>query len=250
MKSILFFFLAFLNLSLNAQINVNVNFNDGVFPAGWVNIGNQYQVGTNTNGCGDTSGLFLPNATNQWSWRTNQNVSNGGQITISIKYRVIGTGTGTIDIFPYSEPYINNLATQITTSAPTNGCINLQYIIPAGIVSNGTQFVFGMTTRNFQGVAGRTVSYDDLVITQATLSLDDENLLNKGIKLLPNPVEHRLSIQAQNNIEKVEIYSLSGQLIYQSKNTENYLSDLMSGVYIVKITDEFLNVTTDKLIKK
>ncbi len=61
----------------------------------------------------------------------------------------------------------------------------------------------------------------------------------KQLSLFPNPVRSTFSISVNDKIEKVLLYSLSGQLVrtysaFDVNNTTN-VSDLPSGIYIVKI---------------
>lgn len=68
------------------------------------------------------------------------------------------------------------------------------------------------------------------------------------IGLYPNPVKDQLTIKTNDKIEKVEIYSQTGQLVKTADSKEINTSTLPKGNYILKIkTDK--STVTEKLIK-
>ncbi len=73
----------------------------------------------------------------------------------------------------------------------------------------------------------------------------------QNITLYPNPSQKYFNINLPT--KQVQIISLAGQLIktFEPKNeNDNYpISDLQNGIYIVKITDNNNNTSTQKLIK-
>ncbi len=78
----------------------------------------------------------------------------------------------------------------------------------------------------------------------ATLDL----LSNKNI-IYPNPVKEKFIINTNDKIEKVEIYSQTGQLLKTEKSKEINISNLPKGNYLVKIKTDKDNVT-QKIIKE
>lgn len=84
--------------------------------------------------------------------------------------------------------------------------------------------------------------------------LNDTNFqLNESVSLYPNPANESFSINVATT--KVEIYSITGQLVkrYENDFTEEStfsISDLNKGVYVVKATDSFNREKTMKLIKQ
>lgn len=72
----------------------------------------------------------------------------------------------------------------------------------------------------------------------------------KDIKVFPNPSNHTLHIQ-HPDFQKVEIYDLQGRLIKESSHTENSVSEVNSGKYLLKIKGKKSNkVTYKSFIKK
>lgn len=72
---------------------------------------------------------------------------------------------------------------------------------------------------------------------------------SKIISLYPNPVKVNFTIDTNNKIEQVEIYSINGQLLKAVKSKKINISDLPKGNYLVKIkTDR--EIITQKIIKE
>jgi glycosidase len=87
---------------------------------------------------------------------------------------------------------------------------------------------------------------------QTALGMDDFNAMD-FVALAPNPAADYFTINA--NVEKVEIFSITGQLVKSFKGVqfEEYqydVADLNKGVYLVKATDENNHSKTMKLIKQ
>ena len=82
----------------------------------------------------------------------------------------------------------------------------------------------------------------------STLSSQDFETLN--VRFYPNPVSTRLSIEAKGvTISEVSIYDLTGKLVKTSQNTQINVSELSSGAYIIRLTDDSGRVMARKLIK-
>lgn len=85
----------------------------------------------------------------------------------------------------------------------------------------------------------------------ATLSNDVFDL-SDSVTLFPNPSDDYFSINT--NTSKVEVYSISGQLVKtfgaQRIDSRFDVTDLKAGVYLVKITDSNNRLKTTRLIKQ
>jgi len=87
---------------------------------------------------------------------------------------------------------------------------------------------------------------------QTALGVDDFNPM-EFVSLVPNPASNYFTINANN--AKVEIYSITGQLVktFNEGELEDYqydISDLNRGVYLVKATNDTNHSKTMKLIKQ
>lgn len=83
-----------------------------------------------------------------------------------------------------------------------------------------------------------------------TLSGTDFNYNNLKVTLYPNPVQDILNVETDLEIASVEIYNLHGQKVVQSNQKVVMVSDLASGIYLVKIEDVNKNVSTKKIVIK
>ncbi len=84
-----------------------------------------------------------------------------------------------------------------------------------------------------------------------TLGIDEFNKNN--FVIYPNPTDGKISIYAQNTeISSVEIYDSLGKKVFESKSTisEIVISNLKTGIYFCKITDNNNNIKYQKIIKR
>jgi hypothetical protein len=93
-------------------------------------------------------------------------------------------------------------------------------------------------------------------VLTSPLSIEEETLAMK-ITASPNPVDDLLTVKFQNNYQlhtsNVSIYSITGQLVYNSQQQIQHnstvtidVSNLTSGLYFLKITSE----NTETIVKK
>ncbi|MBK85708.1 MAG: hypothetical protein CMC86_00720 [Flavobacteriaceae bacterium] len=92
------------------------------------------------------------------------------------------------------------------------------------------------------------IGYSSLTLNGEALSLQDFN--SALIKIHPNPATNVLTISGLDNITSIRVYSVLGRLEKEVFN--NYqidISDLASGLYIIKVSD-VRNTLTKKIIKQ
>lgn len=80
------------------------------------------------------------------------------------------------------------------------------------------------------------------------LSNNDFQAKNLKFSLYPNPSTNIVNIEIATQIKSVEIYSLQGQKVLSADNKEINISNLASGMYIVKVQDLSGSFATKKLI--
>ena len=102
------------------------------------------------------------------------------------------------------------------------------------------------------GADSGIILYDNVMFyDQSTASSNTNNI--SGLKLYPNPVTgNMLNITSDNNYEKlVAIYDVLGKQVVNTvtKNGTVNVSNLNSGVYIVKITEEGKTATRKLVVK-
>jgi hypothetical protein len=82
----------------------------------------------------------------------------------------------------------------------------------------------------------------------ALLGTSNFQTKNLKAKIYPNPTSDNFSIEMNNEIKSVEIYSLQGQKVLSSKDKNVNVSNLSKGIYLVKIEDVENAIATQKLI--
>ncbi|MEW4925215.1 spondin domain-containing protein [Algibacter sp. 2305UL17-15] len=104
-------------------------------------------------------------------------------------------------------------------------------------------------------INGNRMATITFTYNSSTLSTNSQNNI-ENIKIFPNPVQDKLAVSnlKNSNIESLEIYSILGKLtksILVNKginNLEVNVSDLNSGMYLLKLVNEEDNSETRKLI--
>ena len=81
------------------------------------------------------------------------------------------------------------------------------------------------------------------------LGINDEVLQTSELSIFPNPVKNRITIDTNLNLEKAELYSISGKLIGIYNNKTIDLSGFSSGLILLKIYTNS-KVITKKIVKK
>lgn len=80
------------------------------------------------------------------------------------------------------------------------------------------------------------------------------NSMQSEVEIYPNPFTDWINIDIKNKIEKVEIFNFIGKKIMEQNldlsNQKIILSELKSGIYFLKITDENRRIQTITIVKK
>jgi hypothetical protein len=122
---------------------------------------------------------------------------------------------------------------------------NFTLNIPSTAVAGATKLRVIMIKNNsgtFNGCAtgflGETEDYN-VVISSPSAKLVATSTLSKNsnkVILYPNPTQSAFEIQTDVSIEKVEVYSLQGQLVKSFEAQNRYdITDLSKGMYLVKV---------------
>ena len=120
--------------------------------------------------------------------------------------------------------------------------VNLKYAIAGGTAPSS----YAMTV-DFGG--GTTCSYDaagDLTV------LSSKDVAKIKVTVGPNPTRDflKLSLDQSNSLERINIFSISGKLVFESPGkTEVNVSSLANGIYILKLNTS-QGIVTRKLIKQ
>ena len=139
--------------------------------------------------------------------------------------------------------------TIVVSSTSVNSPVAVRYAFTEGAMTN-LQNKEGIAAFPFRTDAWTTVTYMDLPEVTAV----DKTELN-SIKLFPNPFQHIFFVDGLNSgIKDLEMIDLSGKsLSFESEQKSSGLeingSDLVAGVYFLKIVDNDMNIYNFKVIK-
>lgn len=131
-----------------------------------------------------------------------------------------------------------------------------------GAIENGTEEinVTGLTAGttyyfrvyNWYSTAATDGSFTVKLWSSESLSVEDDNDLTE-FKFYPNPVQDKLNLRAQDNIQKISVYNMLGQEVLRqapnNRTTEVDMSALQTGSYFVKVTINGLT-ETKQIIKR
>ena len=91
---------------------------------------------------------------------------------------------------------------------------------------------------------------DDVsLIFASTLSISEEELMSFSI--YPNPATDLISISGVDNIKSIKVYSILGSLEKEVFNTNQIdISELSSGIHLIKVDNGTGTAFTEKIIKQ
>ena len=91
---------------------------------------------------------------------------------------------------------------------------------------------------------------DDVsLIFASTLSISEEELMS--ISIYPNPATDLISISGVDNIKSIKVYSILGSLEKEVFNTNQIdISELSSGIHLIKVDNGTGTAFTEKIIKQ
>ena len=184
------------------------------------------------------------------------NTTTGGVTTkaISDQYEIPVTSvtvSNSLDFLNFNDTSISSLNNNISTNPLFTSATNfsLQASSPA-VDSGDNTYVTGG-----QDLAGNTRIFNTTVDMgvyeyNSTLGLDDTNAILEDFKVYPNPVNDTLNIKTESIIENVEVCSILGRKVLESTNAKIPVSNLASGIYLLKVHTQDGKVGVKRFIKK
>ena len=138
---------------------------------------------------------------------------------------------------------------------PTTGCYRLEVYDAFG---DGINAGYGTGYFQLNDAEGNQIFKDNGKFgAQATYMLDVttpagiEEVALESTTVYPNPATDVLNINTNENVQRVEIFNMQGQLVKAENGTVNHISvkDLSNGLYTVKLTTDN-GTSMHKIIKK
>ena len=113
------------------------------------------------------------------------------------------------------------------------------------------------STFSFKGIIDNVYIYNrrlligevSQIVSNNTLSNENFNVNNLKFTMYPNPANDVVRVDLETEVESVEVYSIQGQMVLQSKTKEFSVASLNSGMYLVRVEDENGAFATQKIIK-
>lgn len=176
--------------------------------------------------------------------------SGNSYITGAFSTFNITFGTTTLNNVGNRDVYIakyNNSGTAVWALSTGNSLDDYGTRIALGPTGNchvvgnfiSESLTFGSTVLFNQGSNTSTTEMFLTKLDNTNLSVDEITLNASNIQLYPNPVHHQFELSAVAPIQKVEVYSMLGQLVKSFNQQNQYdVSDLKNGSYIVKVTTD------------
>lgn len=158
----------------------------------------------------------------------------------------------------------NNLLTNLDVSANTDlrelDCQN-NSLTSLNVANGNNTSIYDFFSVHNTGL--NCISVDDVAYSDANwtnidpassfstnCSLSVATLETDRIAIYPNPVSRTLKIQLKGALEKIEVYSILGTKVLESKNPSVNVSNLSSGMYVLKAYAQDGKVGVKRFIKQ
>lgn len=126
-------------------------------------------------------------------------------------------------------------STDVLVTTPLNPG---QFSITANSIPAGLIVQYGFAVTGLNGNPANQAALGNVLVTPAALSVSE--FQNAQVSMYPNPATNKLNLDSKNAIESIAVFNLLGQnVLAQNPNSKSVsldVSDLQSGVYVVKAT--------------
>ena len=165
--------------------------------------------------------------------------------------------TLTITVNSAATPTGSSTQTFVTGQTIANIVVNptnvVWYASAVDAASNTNPLVIGTalvnnTTYYAVNIVGNCRSSVFPVTVTVTLSATDFNSIS--FIVYPNPTSDILNIETTLELKSIEIYNIQGQKVMTSNQNQINVSDLASGIYMIRIQDTNNAIATKKFVKQ
>ncbi len=135
-----------------------------------------------------------------------------------------------------------SVVTQLTQTG------NFELVYDDVDLENDVTVQYGFAVRGVNANPADEASLGNVVV--GPVSLSTTRFDAAMVQVYPNPVSNMLHIQTSSIVSGVELYTISGRLVTRQNNSNSIdMSQLASGMYLLKVTSEGQSIT-QKVIKK
>lgn len=143
------------------------------------------------------------------------------------------TGTSWEETYRFAYTYESGNATHGECKMMSGG----EWYPSDGVIEMA--YGFGAESEYYNGVEVDVVYVD--------VDAVNDNVAKTGVVVYPVPAENEIFIQADGFL-KAEVYSITGQKLMESMNDRIDVSDLSSGLYLIKVYDLMDNCATQRFV--
>jgi hypothetical protein len=215
-----------------------------------------YKVSTNSNdNClfvygqsgGENAYGVSFNNNNTWfnfAWNTNTSITNPSN---DANWHHLVT---TFDASKTSRVYIDGVLKNTVIQNGWNTAVNSNIFWLGGL--------FSSTASTFNGTVDDFKIYNYALTDAQVINLFNNNSLssqnfnqnNLEVSLYPNPATNVLNIEMTTELKSIEVYNITGQKVMSATQKQINVSDLASGMYMIRIQDSENAVSTKKFLKQ
>jgi hypothetical protein len=198
----------------------------------------------------DLSGIYFKELGLTYQFPYNSTISGNSSLYLCANSTVFQVKNGFAAFDQYTRNLSNKSENLVLVDAYGNMIDNVQYFDsapwPTAPDGNGSYLQLISTSLDNNLASSWEAS-------TTSLAVNEVNNDNSMVMIFPNPTNHLLTISSMKNIDYIEILDVSGkQLIateVNSNETSMDISILSSGIYFVKVYNEF-GIKTEKLVKE
>lgn len=181
-------------------------------------------------------------------------VKIGGNFVVATKTDGSMWVLGNNDYGQFGNPSFNQSTTFVQPNLNNGWALNANavqvnnYTVLA-LNSNGQLYGTG---QNNAGQIGdnTTVQKNNFSAINCPFVLENESFQGQlNFKMFPNPTTDVLNITAETAIKTIEVYTLQGQKVFETKQNIFSIASWSNGMYLVKVEDKNGNIATQKIIK-
>ncbi|MBS7787899.1 T9SS type A sorting domain-containing protein [Flavobacterium sp. CYK-55] len=206
------------------KYDTNANVNWVTRPTGGVATLSRAGLAIDNSGNSYITGAF---STANILFGTNTLANVGNRDVYIAKYNNSGTAVWALSVGNSLDDYGTRIAL-----GPSGNCHVIGNFVSESLT-------FGSALLVNQGSNTSTTEMFLTKLDNTNLSVDEITLNASNIQLYPNPVHRQFELSAVAPIQKVEVYSMLGQLVKSFNQQNQYdVSDLKKGSYIVKVSAE------------